>query len=362
MEPITPGTETHLFIIWEKAYPARDRILADLQETFEIFEVREIVWSASFFPSNLTRFYGTKGLAEVNAKTFDAKSKYRAWTGGGHKIHATNSVQETWHDLVLLLGREADNYLGENPPRWSGSLALLKPQQRELFGCKGWGSLEDLFYALNATVDYMVLRNFEGFPETLFAAEHPDIDFLTAQQQEFVYVANASKHHLYPRRVMHKLQIGERTIPCDIRYRGDNYYDSAWQSELLSRRQLHADGFYVPSDEDYFYSLLYHGLIHKRLFADDYINRLLELSQAIGLADICQDTLRDRDRALGLLQRYLSDKAYEFTVPDDYSVVANKAGVAGIRGRLLPSIERRIVDVARVVHAHTIARGRKTSG
>ena len=44
---------------------------------------------------------------------FDSKFMYREWTGGGHKIHCTNSIDETNHDLTLLLDKNAEDYLND---------------------------------------------------------------------------------------------------------------------------------------------------------------------------------------------------------------------------------------------------------
>ena len=38
------------------------------------------------------------------------KEKFRDLTGGGHKIHSTNSPLETNHDLTLLLGINYNDY------------------------------------------------------------------------------------------------------------------------------------------------------------------------------------------------------------------------------------------------------------
>ena len=102
-----------------------DRILADISRHVEIVAKVELAW-----PGDATecfgRFYGAKlqaaagktaqcgggpfllvvvrdakprygwretsrGSELVNLRMFAMKSRYRAWTGGGHKVHTTNS-------------------------------------------------------------------------------------------------------------------------------------------------------------------------------------------------------------------------------------------------------------------------------
>ena len=131
--------ELHLFIVWENATGKRQEILEDIALNFEVVNVYRITWTNKNFSTNMSRFYGKKlprgsgkerhcgtgpftlivvrdyfpkyedrvtsrGVESVNTRMFDAKDRYRSWTGGGHKIHATNSSLETSHDMALLLG------------------------------------------------------------------------------------------------------------------------------------------------------------------------------------------------------------------------------------------------------------------
>ena len=125
--------ETHLFILWENAREKEKEILEDIKKNFEILGLYNIKWNKENFSNNLSRFYGTnlpensgkeqhcgngdfllivvgidnpkyeerqtsKGLQIVNTNMFDKKTYYRKLTGGGHKVHATNSEVETNHD------------------------------------------------------------------------------------------------------------------------------------------------------------------------------------------------------------------------------------------------------------------------
>ena len=138
--------EVHLFILWENARKKENEILEDIRNNFNILGMYNIKWNKKLFSNNLSRFYGTnlpensgkeqhcgngdfllvivedenpiyeeretsKGIQIVNINMFDKKTYYRELTGGGHKIHATNSVAETNHDLALLLGKNVQDYL-----------------------------------------------------------------------------------------------------------------------------------------------------------------------------------------------------------------------------------------------------------
>ena len=140
--------EIHLFILWENARYKEKEILEDIKQNFNIIGLYNISWSNDKVAENFTRFYGTflpknsgkeihcgrgdfllvivedenpiyeerntsHGPEIVNINMFDKKEYYRELTGGGHKIHATNSQEETNHDLTLLLGVNIEDYLNQ---------------------------------------------------------------------------------------------------------------------------------------------------------------------------------------------------------------------------------------------------------
>lgn len=131
--------ELHLFILWEHARVLQDRIIHDIKDNFELLDIIEIKWDTANFAHNLKCFYGvnlpknskkeqhcgngpflllivrdaeplyrrrrtSSGSKIVNVNLFDSKEMYRKWLGGGHKVHASNDVEESNHDLKLLLG------------------------------------------------------------------------------------------------------------------------------------------------------------------------------------------------------------------------------------------------------------------
>ena len=172
--------EIHLFILWEKALSKKQEILDDMKKSFDILAMYNITWSKEKFSENLSRFYGTnlpkgcgkeehcgtgtfllvivrcnnpkyekrdtsKGIQTVNIDMFDKKTYYRKLTGGGHRVHATNSEIETNHDMCLLLGKSIEDFIKENP-KFDGQEENLN---QDLVGSMGWESVEKMFYVLN---------------------------------------------------------------------------------------------------------------------------------------------------------------------------------------------------------------------
>lgn len=343
--------EVHIFIIWEKARYMQEQIIEDIQKKFLILEIYSVEWSQKKFSENLTRFYGVKlgkhsgkerhcgrggfllilikdlrpkyelrrtsrGAERVNINLFDAKAKYREWTGGGHKIHATNSKEEVRHDLILLLGIRLEEYEKKFSTKvWDGSVTKLK---KDLFGAYGWKCLEQAFEVLNETTNYLVMRNYEGLPEECYIGGHEDIDLLAENQREVITLLNAVKYGKKKYRVQYKILVGGKEVLLDIRYLGDNYYDAIWQKNMMAGRILYQNWLYIMNEKDYFYSLLYHALIHKPHLSKDYQKRLIKMEKNLKLSPIDTEILMKN-----LLMQYMELCQYEFVEPDDLSVYFN---------------------------------------
>ena len=138
--------ELHLAIIWQKARYKEKEIINYISNKFQLVEQYEVSWNKKNFAKSLTSFYGTnlppnskkelhcgngkfmvitfydkspnyefietsRGIENVNINIFSTKQLFREWTGGGHKIHTTNSTSETNHDLIILFGTNYADYV-----------------------------------------------------------------------------------------------------------------------------------------------------------------------------------------------------------------------------------------------------------
>ena len=336
--------ELHLFLIWNAAYYKLEEIICDISKNFKILKKLEIQWNKDRFSENLTQFYGTKlldnsfkekhcgngpftivivedhkvnydyrltskGKKNVNVNMFDLKMKYRKMTGGGHKIHATNSNFETKHDLILLLGKTLEE-IKVNDKNNSQCI------HRDIEGIDGWKDLAHLFKIVNNTIKYVVLRNFESFTDNKIDG---DIDLLTDNPNELQFIMKAKKIHKNKRRAAYLVKINNQDVFVDIRYLKDNYYDEKWQSEMIINRYLCKSGYYILDSYNYFYSLLYHSIIHKPHMSNNYDKRLKEmlLSLELDLIDV------EKHNWQFILSKFLYEKNYLITIPKDFSVFFN---------------------------------------
>tara|TARA_B110000027_G_C16121345_1_gene303176 strand:+ start:1661 stop:2812 length:1152 start_codon:yes stop_codon:yes gene_type:complete len=341
--------EIHLVIIWSEAGNKKDKILNDLSSKFEILKQYIIGWNTADFSDNLSRFYGenlpknsdkekhcgigsfyciivkdknpiydyrntSKGNRVVNVNLFDSKQRYRSWTGGGHKIHASDNINESKLQIALLLGGKYSNYLklGSN----NNGLVVYN---NNIQGNEGWDSFSHLFSVLNECLTYVVLRNFDNLNEELDAL-HPDVDLLVDDKDIAINILKAKKIHSGKNRVQYSVKISGKDINFDLRSVSDNYYNEKWQREILLNKRSFK-GVFIPSKQDHFYSLLYHAIIHKRGLTIDYIDKLIELSNDIQL-NLSKKDFLDKE-PLKILVNHMDITNNVIVVPNDLSVYFN---------------------------------------
>ena len=350
MTKIFSKKELHLIIIWENGRYKEKEIIKSISEKFEFVEKYKVNWNKNLFGKNLTTFYGTnlppnsnkekhcgngeflliifydkdpkydyvktnKGTEKVNINIFSCKEKFRDLTGGGHKIHSTNSPVETNHDLTLLLGINYNDYellLKKNFNPNKKNENIIKNVPENIIGVNGWESLEQLFYVMNSSLDYVVMRNFEYLPENRFSKEHGDIDFLVKDLEQTVFIMNSQK--LYKKR--YKINISGKDVLIDLEYVGDGSYDKKWQKNILEKKILLKNSFYVPELEDYFYSLIYHILVHKTYIEIDYPEKIKDIYKKFSFYDPNKCNF---DNYLKFLEKFLSINTYQITKPKEPS-------------------------------------------
>ena len=181
----------------------------------------------------------------------------------------------------------------------------------------------DFFSILNARgTDYLVLRNYENLTETdsFFLDGHPDIDILCRDSMEIVNSINAqtTRKDIPPFKgdgTHYYIFIEGKKVSLDLRFPGDGYYCQTWEEDMLQRKRM-VDGFYVMAPEDYFFSLIYHAVVQKRVFTEEYRIRLIEMAADLGLFP---DSLNENG-FLSLLQDYMRKHGYVFEYTKDCTV------------------------------------------
>ena len=341
--------ETHLFIIWNNSYKHKSQFIKEIDNSLTILGIHEIQWSYEKFEDNLTRFYRkrpnmsdkadrvgrseftlvvvedtkpdyqnrhtSKGDEVVNINIFDLKEKFRRLSGPPNDlIHATNNEKESNHDLTLLLGINCEDYVKISSEERSSICGNI-----DLIGHDGWDDISQLFYVLNNTIDYVVLRNWQPLPDHLILDGHGDVDLLVDNLNDAIYILKATPVFPEPYRVHFKVRIKNMMIPFDLRYVGDDYYDINFEKDIL-KHKVQERGFNTPNHYYHFYSLLYHAFIHKHNIKDDYKILLSSMTDDYTPNDFTPEN------AANILKQFLSIHNYQVTRAEP-SVRYNENGV-----------------------------------
>ena len=343
LENLQPEKSWHICIIWENSMFLKDEILSGIKKKFALKGIFQITWSNKFGVENIQRFYGATlpdpikkietcgkgpflvvvfldnspiyekrgtsyGLKIVNANVHDFKMSFRKKIGIEFAIHGSNTEKETNHDLALLFGKNLNDFKNEFLNFEKNETVKIS---RNVSGYDGWSSIEEMFYILNATTNYVVLRNFEKFPETIITEDHKDIDILTDDLWQIPYIVNKKKS---------LVKISDKKIKMDFRYLGDNYYEKKWEKDILESKILYKKTFFVPNETDYFFSLIYHVLIHKDKITEEYKNSLNQLSKNLKFDINCFDENELREK----LEIFLKQKDYKNTKSFSYKIFHNE--------------------------------------
>jgi hypothetical protein len=335
-----------LIIIWEKALDKEVEILNYLSKKFELIKKLEITWNSKNIGANFSRFYGenlpegsfkekhcgsgkflalivedqkplhglrktSKGTKIVNTNIFDCKQLFREWTGGGHKIHASDDETESRKDIALLLGIDIKKDLNLIS-KYNDTLT------QDLIGTNGWASFDEIFYILNATTNYAVLRNAEEIGPSLFESVHPDIDLLVENVEEAKYILNVTNVFPEEYRVHFVNFVGKDKVYWDLRSPNDGYMSQPWCGEILKHKEVDNSGRYIPSLDNLFWSRIYHALVHKNSVSQDYILKTLDASELIFGHRV--SILSDTNEALIELASYMALNGYDCPTPRDKSV------------------------------------------
>ena len=344
------NSELHLIVLWQNARYKQDEILEDIKQNLEILECIDITWTPENVAKNFTRFYGVKldsgsgkekecgtgsfllvtamdktpeyGFVEtsrghewVNTNLFNLKERYRSWTKGGHKIHTTNSPKETDHDITLLLGVNYEDYLKNAPKSWNGEIRKLN---RDVSGCNGWESLADLFYTLNATVNYVVLRGLDNGVNSQPDAM-ADIDIFCEEYQNVCFIVNGEPQ-INTERPHFLTKVGDKNLYFDIWNIENEYYDKNWSKKIIGTKVL-KDGAYYPNDENAFYEFIYHCFLHKNIMKKDYYPKAKMLYE--NLFKEKPEKLKFDDYYY-LLKDFMKKNGYNYLRPKDKTVYFNE--------------------------------------
>ncbi len=306
--------EQHLFILWENARNKEKEILEEIKTQFKILKEYEIEWKRENYKKNLSVLYGhdifdenflekdrgfgsflcvivedenpiygeistLRGTEQVNLNCYNLKNDLRnKYCNAGYSIHSSLSEKEMRHDFAVLFGMSLSDFMYNLPSIGSQREYLTN----DTVSVEGWKNLEQVFYILNETIDYVVLRNFEDLPNNYKIDEHKDIDILVDNVQAFCHLMQPLsnlKENAFPLTCF--VKVGNDVVPFHKKFPLDGYYDYKFSKRLIKEKVLNSKNIYVPSDEMYFYSLLFHVYYHKNYVSNTYKEKFKDLTQKL---------------------------------------------------------------------------------
>jgi hypothetical protein len=340
-----------LFIIWQNGRSFENEIIEKVESNFEILSKIDLEWSKDKVVENFNRLYkafdnpyisnkaetmGNGNLLCLMVKDNDPKYNYRKTVSGtielvntkavkvkresralcsGYYVHSSASPEEFYEQAILLLG---DAILKEV---LNGNKKTLFLSQ-DLKGANGWKNFSDLFITLRYSSNYLVLRNFEFLPFDFFDNDK-DVDILCKDVNDFISASNAKVIDINDGGAKLIVRVEDQDVPFDIRFVGDNYYNSNWAKDMLSQRIQSNNEVYRPRIDDYFFSLLYHSVLQKPKIKPVYIEVFDRVSKELEFDFFDIDKIYDKKYVASLLEGYFYFKGYSYTEPKDEGVYIN---------------------------------------
>lgn len=377
-----------LFIVWEDGKEFVSDIRNYLQNEFVVLLDAKVEWSDRNFIKNACRLYeipindtdivnvdilnkisvprfhlfiiqdhsphytylpSVSGKVELsNTAVVEAKYKFRDWvkekTGKSFAIHSTNNISEFCFQVPLLLGLDLYKKIIE------GQKQTIKNINKDLEGADGWSSYKELFDLLNVSTNYLVQRSFETLP---LKNEEMDIDFLTDDYQRLASALGCSqdKKHLYKGIAY----IEGKKISVDLRYVGDNYYNTIWAERMLLRK-TNIGGVFTPRLDDFFFSLLFHCKVQKPSVKEKYVHQLNEVAELLDFSWFSKELLNDDNKIAKILNGYYRSEGYFFELPLDREVYTNKRIAAHLPQR---RYGKRVISVRKIAKSTLVKIARK---
>lgn len=185
-----------------------------------------------------------------------------------------------------------------------------------------YSSIKEVIELLNkSNVPYLILRNYENLlNDEIYVSGHEDIDLLCEKSEDIVRVLNAEQSDFHKKgivkdRTHYYIYIADKKVDLDLRHCGDGYYCEKWERDML-RTCVLFNGFYVPNKIDYFYSLIYHAVLQKKVLSEEYLDRLWTMAEEL------QIPLKTKEELTFIkeLENFMSKRGYNFTYTSDFYI------------------------------------------
>lgn len=185
----------------------------------------------------------------------------------------------------------------------------------------GWKNFEEFIEEANKSLNWLVLRNFEYLPNNFFNNDK-DVDVLCEDLEQFVKKMKLTKRSWGI--AAYETIINNKVVPFDVRFLGDGYYDKLWEYKMLKNKVYTAEAVPRMSNEDYFYSLIYHCKLQKYDVKEVYKTRIYALANSLNMADYFNEGIYNNEYIANKLNKFMKLYCYTYTTPIDCNVIKNE--------------------------------------
>lgn len=353
------GSDFACFALWKTARSYRDEIRKELSKEFKVLLETEILWTEENFHKNAERLYespyfvesedfdvrsrhakkigdtkfilfvledknpkytyarSVSGKIELSNLNFvSVKYKFRDWierdTGKKYGVHSTNNIYEFFFQAPLLLGINIFKKL------LNGETLKIDKISKDLEGADGWKNWREVFEILNLTSNYLVLRGFEDLPKS---NPEKDLDVITDNYQRFASSLGVKQKKKQPYKGF--VFVNNEKISIDIRFVGDNYYNTSWAKEMLKTKGIYNEIVSVPRVDHYFFSLLFHAKVQKPKVKEKYNSILEGVAKSLRFDWFSLKDLNSDEKSGEILRGYFQSEGYFYEDPLDTGVYKN---------------------------------------
>lgn len=334
-------------IVWESGVPNLPEILYELNSNYNIKYAKHIIWKKREICSNLNHLYPNRNfnlnspkIKEIggnNLYVFVVEVKqvlsysmlkhhplyyYKQKLRQRDKInyiHVSDNEEEAKNNFLALdnsYDKSDFHKLKKSHSKkylYDSNLLKLKPLRNQ-----GFNNLDFLFNQIKDE-KYVVLRGFENKESMLYG----DIDILCENKFTLLSLISPEKVFLDDQRTQYIKLIGNKIVQLDIRDKNDGYYPKKFSLQILDN-SIFFSGIKVPSSHYYFWSLLYHCIIHKNFVDNKYKLILKNLNKVNN--NIQKLEFGNLKHIRKELKKYLKRNNFKVSIPTDYSVSINKYG------------------------------------
>ena len=328
---------THIVILWTDKNEDYELIKKNIEQRFEITNQYLIYGSQENKYSNYNRLhkqFPDASFAKKNKKTISS-SFYVIYfyddnpqleiVGEYSTFYKSNkntvNISESLNQFECIISLNKRDFLIFDTllDLSKDNNNMLNIVEKDLLGANNWESMVQFFSTITKVCNYVILRNHEFLPYDFFENDK-DIDLLCDDLLIFAIVGNCTKRS----KGISGFQttIENQLVPIDIRFVGDDYYDISWEKEMLKNSKIFNNVVKILSNDDLFFSLLYHALLQKKEIKDKYIQFFTE---EIKYREIkFKNNYSRREQFIIILKQYMDSKHYYIVNPRDESVRINK--------------------------------------